>query len=68
MSNVETLFAKRGSVSCIAREMRTSIGTVWCWKRTGKIPRWHRPAVLAAVQRLGIELTPETITYLASVE
>lgn len=65
MQIVESIFAGRGRVSSIAREMRSPIGTVWMWKKNGAIPRWRRPAVLAAVQRLDIQIPPETIAYLA---
>lgn len=65
---IDNLFASRKRVAAIAAEMRRPYQTVHSWKRVGRIPPWNRPAVLAAVQRLGYELTPETITYLASVE
>lgn len=66
MSEIENLFAERKRVSAIARELRAPIGTVWAWKKNGSIPAWRRPSVLAAVNRLGIEVPAETIAYLAS--
>lgn len=68
MSEILSLFAERKRVAAIAAEMRCPFQTVHSWKRNGRIPPWRRPAVLVAVQRLGYELTPETIAYLASVE
>lgn len=65
MSEVESLFAERKRVSEIAREMRTPIGTVWCWKKKGEIPPWRRPAVLDAIRRLDIDVEPEVVAYLA---
>ncbi|MYL97225.1 hypothetical protein GR702_05495 [Novosphingobium sp. FGD1] len=66
MSEIESLFAERKRVSAIAREIRAPVGTVWAWKKNGAIPPWRRPSVLAAVNRLGIDVPAETIAYLAT--
>lgn len=66
MSAVETLFSERKRLSAIANEIRTPVATVWSWKKKGSIPTWRRPSVLAAVNRLGIEVPAETIAYLAT--
>jgi len=65
MSVVESLFGERTRVTAIAREMRAPVKTVWCWKKKGEIPPWRRPAVLAAVQRLELDVSAEAIAYLA---
>ncbi|EJU14954.1 hypothetical protein LH128_01222 [Sphingomonas sp. LH128] len=66
MLAVQTLFSERKRVSAIAHEMRTPIPTVWSWKKKGEIPPWRRASVLAAVNRLGIDVPAETLAYLAA--
>jgi hypothetical protein len=65
MSHIAPLFAERRRLTAIANEIRAPIGTVWVWKKNGSIPQWRRASVLAAINRLGIDVPAETIAYLA---
>lgn len=66
MSLITPLFSERKRLTAIANEIRTPVATVWSWKKKGEIPRWHRASVLAAVNRLGIEVPLDTLAYLAA--
>lgn len=64
MTTVDQLFAKRGTLSAIAREVPCSVQTAHAWKRNRSIPTWRRSAVLDAVRRLKLDLPDEVIAYL----
>lgn len=64
MPEVADLFAERKRVAALAAEMRCPFQTVYSWKRKGDIPPWRRPAVLDAIRRLEIDVSPATLVYL----
>lgn len=68
MSEVAAIFSERKRASALAAELRCPKQTVYSWKHKGYIPPWRRAAVLAAIGRLGFEVPPTTIAYLAKAE
>lgn len=65
---VAKLFASRGNMTALAGEMRCPVQTVHSWKRKGSVPSWRRSAVLDAVRRLNLEVSPDLLVYLNTAE
>jgi len=66
MEPVDEIFAAFGdSPTTLAREAGAKVQTVHAWRVTLRnIPTWRRAAVLAAVERLGLVLSPAALAYL----
>lgn len=48
-----------GGPSRMARALdHRHVTTIIAWRNAGRIPRWRRPEIIAAAQRLGVELPP----------
>lgn len=68
MDHVETIFSAFGKVKTFAEAVELSPQTVCDWRKKGKrnIPVWRRAAVLAAIDRGGINIPRETRDWLQS--
>lgn len=70
MEPVDEIFAAFGdSPTALARETDAKVQTVHAWRVTLRnIPKWRRAAVLAAVQRRGVRLSPAALAYLGGTD
>lgn len=56
---VHALIDAFGGPSAMARALEhRHVTTIIAWRNAGRVPRWRRPEIIAAAQRLGIELPP----------
>jgi hypothetical protein len=66
MNIIDTIFEALGGATAIARQTGDPVQTVHSWKTKGNIPHWRRPAIIAAAQKMGKQLEPELLAYLAA--
>ena len=51
-----------GGVTALANRLGLAKQTVGNWNTNGRIPRWHRQAIIAAAKEYGIEITPQMLS------
>ena len=57
---VADILEELGGVTAIANETGIPLTTVHSWKRTGFVPSWRIPALVALAQRLGKGVSEES--------
>lgn len=68
MSVVIQLFEAMGGATKIATSLGLAVQTVDSWKANGNVPVWRRAPLMEAAGRIGAQLPPDVISYLASKE
>lgn len=57
MKTVPEILKVLGGVTAVSNATGIPISTVHSWKRTGFVPRWRIPTLIALAKRLGKKLT-----------
>lgn len=56
-----------GGPSAMARALdHRHVTTIIAWRNAGRVPRWRRPEIIAAAQRLGVELPSAFLSELVA--
>lgn len=63
VNQAEKIIAAFGTPRILAQALGLDTTSVWRWGKRGRIPRWHKSAILDAAERLGKRVTQRMLDH-----